>query len=88
MPTPPWTVPPLTWWCSIWVCPTTAAAAGALAARRDELVLVLTARDGVEHRVTGLNAGADDYLVKPFDLDELVARLHALMRRAAGAPRR
>ena len=51
---------------------------------RDEPVLVLTARDGVEHRVTGLNAGADDYLVKPFDLDELVARLHALMRRAAG----
>ena len=51
---------------------------------RDEPVLVLTARDGVEHRVAGLNAGADDYLVKPFDLDELVARLHALMRRSAG----
>ncbi len=51
---------------------------------RDEPVLVLTARDGVEHRVTGLNAGADDYLVKPFDLDELVARLHVLLRRSAG----
>lgn len=47
-------------------------------------VLVLTARDAVEHRVLGLRAGADDYLLKPFDLDELVARLHALQRRAAG----
>jgi DNA-binding response OmpR family regulator len=47
-------------------------------------VLVLTARDAVEDRVAGLHGGADDYLVKPFDLEELVARLHALMRRAAG----
>lgn len=47
-------------------------------------VLVLTARDAVEHRVSGLRSGADDYLLKPFDLDELVARLHALLRRAAG----
>ena len=47
-------------------------------------VLVLTARDAVEHRVAGLHAGADDYLVKPFDLDELHARLHALLRRAGG----
>ena len=47
-------------------------------------VMVLTARDAVEHRVRGLRAGADDYLLKPFDLDELVARLHALLRRAAG----
>ncbi|KMN76199.1 transcriptional regulator [Chromobacterium sp. LK11] len=47
-------------------------------------VLVLTARDAVEDRVAGLRAGADDYLLKPFDLDELVARLHALRRRAAG----
>jgi DNA-binding response OmpR family regulator len=47
-------------------------------------VLVLTARDAVEDRVAGLRAGADDYLLKPFDLDELLARLHALLRRAAG----
>jgi DNA-binding response OmpR family regulator len=47
-------------------------------------VLVLSARDGVEHRVRALRAGADDYLLKPFDLDELVARLHALLRRASG----
>ncbi|MGE0349559.1 response regulator transcription factor [Hydrogenophaga sp.] len=46
-------------------------------------VLVLTARDGVEDRVAGLNAGADDYLTKPFNLDELQARLQALLRRAS-----
>ncbi|ASK35883.1 response regulator [Alloalcanivorax mobilis] len=51
---------------------------------RSESVLVLTARDGVDHRVLGLNAGADDYLIKPFDLSELAARLHALLRRAQG----
>jgi DNA-binding response OmpR family regulator len=47
-------------------------------------VLVLTARDAVSDRVTGLQAGADDYLLKPFDLRELAARLHTLMRRMAG----
>ncbi|KIL04522.1 response regulator transcription factor [Stutzerimonas balearica] len=47
-------------------------------------VLVLTARDAVSDRVTGLHAGADDYLLKPFDLRELAARLHTLVRRSAG----
>ena len=47
-------------------------------------VLLLTARDAVHHRVEGLNAGADDYLVKPFDLDELLARCAALLRRSTG----
>jgi two-component system, OmpR family, response regulator len=45
-------------------------------------VLVLTARDGVEDRVAGLNAGADDYLTKPFNLAELQARLQAMLRRS------
>jgi two-component system response regulator QseB len=49
-------------------------------------VLVLTARDALEDRVIGLDAGADDYLVKPFDLNELKARLRALLRRSAGRP--
>jgi two-component system OmpR family response regulator len=47
-------------------------------------VLMLTARDAHPDRVRGLDAGADDYLVKPFDLSELLARLRALIRRAAG----
>ena len=47
-------------------------------------VLILTARDSVEDRVAGLDAGADDYLVKPFDLAELQARLRALLRRSKG----
>lgn len=47
-------------------------------------VLILTARDALEERVRGLEAGADDYVLKPFELDELAARLHALVRRAAG----
>ena len=48
-------------------------------------VLVLTARDSVDDRVSGLDAGADDYLVKPFAMAELVARLKALLRRPGGA---
>lgn len=47
-------------------------------------VMILTARDSVEDRVRGLDAGADDYLLKPFALDELLARLRALLRRAHG----
>jgi two-component system response regulator QseB len=47
-------------------------------------VLILTARDAVSERVRGLDAGADDYLVKPFDLNELAARIRALLRRHGG----
>ena len=47
-------------------------------------ILMLTARDGVRDRVSGLDAGADDYLVKPFALEELLARVRALLRRAGG----
>ncbi len=47
-------------------------------------VLIITARDAVADRVAGLDAGADDYMVKPFDLDELAARVRALVRRRAG----
>lgn len=54
------------------------------AARHDVPVLILTARDTIADRVQGLNAGADDYLVKPFDCDELLARVRALVRRARG----
>jgi two-component system response regulator MprA len=50
--------------------------------RRRIPILLLTARDGVSDRVEGLDAGADDYLVKPFALDELLARVRALIRRA------
>ncbi|PWC33420.1 response regulator transcription factor [Azospirillum sp. TSO35-2] len=60
-----------------------------LAAMRDRAdttpVLILTARDGVEERVKGLNLGADDYLLKPFALEELVARIRALLRRPGAA---
>lgn len=57
-----------------------------LRAREDHTpVLILTARDASSDRVSGLDAGADDYLVKPFDLPELLARVRALARRAGGS---
>lgn len=56
-----------------------------LRAASDVPVLMLTARDGVSDRVKGLDAGADDYLVKPFAFDELLARIRALFRRAQPA---
>ena len=56
-----------------------------LRSRKDRTpVLVATARDGVAQRIEGLDAGADDYVLKPYDLDELLARIRALVRRAAG----
>ena len=58
------------------------------AAGNDVPILVLTARDAVGDRVEGLDAGADDYLTKPFALQELLARLRALLRRGHGGARR
>jgi two-component system response regulator MprA len=52
----------------------------------EAMVLLLTARDGTADRVAGLDAGADDYLVKPFAYDELLARVRALLRRRVGPP--
>ena len=49
-------------------------------------VILLTARSALNERLDGLNLGADDYLTKPFFIEELVARLHALLRRASGQP--
>jgi DNA-binding response OmpR family regulator len=57
----------------------------ALRARKTRTpVLIATARDSVQQRIEGLDAGADDYVLKPYDLDELLARIRALVRRAAG----
>jgi len=53
-------------------------------ARMDVPILMLTARDALEDRLQGLNAGADDYLIKPFALSELVARIEAILRRTSG----
>lgn len=56
-----------------------------LRARRDTTpVLIVTARDAVQERIAGLNTGADDYVLKPYDLDELLARIRALIRRSQG----
>ncbi len=62
------------------------AVLSAARARRNSVpVLIATARDAVADRIAGLNSGADDYLVKPYDLDELIARVRALVRRHAGS---
>lgn len=59
-----------------------------LRARKDTTpVIIATARDGVHERVAGLDAGADDYVVKPYDYDELLARIRAQLRRAHGGGR-
>jgi DNA-binding response OmpR family regulator len=56
-----------------------------LRARKQRMpVLITTARDAVEQRIAGLNAGADDYVLKPYDIDELLARIRAHLRRASG----
>ncbi len=56
-----------------------------LRSRKERIpVLIATARDSVQQRIEGLDAGADDYVTKPYDLDELLARIRALLRRAAG----
>ncbi|MCF7201648.1 response regulator transcription factor [Pseudomonas oligotrophica] len=57
-------------------------------ARRDTPIIMLTARDALPDRLKGLEAGADDYLVKPFALSELVARIEAVLRRSQGSRRR
>ncbi|MCC7250481.1 response regulator transcription factor [Hyphomicrobium sp.] len=49
-------------------------------------VIIITARDQIRDRIEGLNSGADDYVLKPFDLDELTARIHSVQRRAAAIP--
>lgn len=54
--------------------------------KQDTPVLIATARDAKEQRIAGLDAGADDYVLKPYDLDELLARIRALLRRAGGRP--
>jgi two-component system OmpR family response regulator len=51
---------------------------------RTEPVIIITARDGIDDRIKGLDCGADDYLVKPFDVNELLARLRAVVRRRGG----
>ncbi len=63
---------------------TTPVAGRAAMPRNDLPVLIMTARDGVSDRVSGLDSGADDYIVKPFDANELLARLRAMLRRAVG----
>jgi two-component system response regulator QseB len=59
--------------------------ASARAAGKATPILILSARDSVSDRIKGLNLGADDYLVKPFDIEELIARMRVLERRSSGA---
>jgi DNA-binding response OmpR family regulator len=63
---------------------TSAASSRSSLPRSDMPVLIMTARDGVSDRISGLDSGADDYLIKPFDGNELLARLRAMLRRASG----
>lgn len=70
-----------------WVVPDTDGLSVCREVRRTGItapILMLSARRGIRERVLGLSAGADDYMVKPFEVDELVARIHALLRRASG----
>lgn len=60
------------------------SAGGTSMPHKDMPVLIMTARDGVNDCITGLDGGADDYIVKPFDANELLARLRAMLRRASG----
>ncbi len=62
------------------------ALARELRSRADLPVIFVTARDGVDDRLTGFDLGADDYLVKPFALAELLARVRAVLRRSGGSP--
>ena len=62
-----------------------AVLAAARTRRNPVPMLIATARDAIADRIAGLNAGADDYLVKPYDLDEMIARVRALIRRHAGS---
>lgn len=64
--------------------PATVGASGAALPNPATPALIVTARDQVQQRIAGLDMGADDYVAKPFDIDELDARLRALLRRAAG----
>ena len=74
--------------CSISVCPgkTALPSFDRCRLRGDAApVLVITARDAIDDRIVGLDAGADDYIVKPFDMGELLARIRAVARRKAGS---
>ena len=73
--------------CSTSACPASTAwtcCSNCAPSNRILPVLILTARDGTAERIAGLDAGADDYLVKPFDVEELKARVRALLRRSQG----